>query len=404
MDFASETPRTNYLNGGVVFGAAYGNGILTQAGTGVSDVTYSVAPTIALDQTRSQFHWNLSYSPGFTFYQKYSGLNQSSQNVATKFSYRFSPHVTFSASEGFTKTSGGYFPVCGSEPGSSCGALQSPNNSVIAPVTDTLNNASTAQITYQFSPGGMIGATGNFSKLSYPDQSQASGLFGSTAAGGSVFYTHRLSGKHYIGATYQYQKYVTNSEGASVLPVPATQAQSLMLFYTLYLQRTISFSLFGGPQYSDTSSVSLLGSQIFPEVRSWSPGGGGSVNWQGQHNSLGASYSRKVSDGGGLQGAVSYNGADASVRHQFTTTLSGTLGGDYSVNKLLDPAAALDNTGGHSISGTATVQRTFGEHFNLTAGYLRVHQSYDIPALQVVPNRDRVWLSIAYQFQRPLGR
>jgi hypothetical protein len=35
---------------------------------------------------------------------------------------------------------------------------------------------------------------------------------------------------------------------------------------------------------------------------------------------------------------------------------------------------------------------------------MRLHQSYDIAALSTVPNRDRVWLSIAYQFQRPLGR
>lgn len=403
MEFASETPRTNYLSGGLVFGAAYGDGILTAAGTGVSDVSYSISPTIALDQTRSQFHWNLSYSPGFTFYQKYSSLNQSNQNVATKFSYRLSPHVTFSAQEVFSKTSGGYVQPCQDEAGSLCGPLQSPNNSVIAPITDTLNNASNAQITYQFSPGGMVGVTGNFSELRYPNQAEAPGLFGSSATGGSAFYTHRLSGKHYIGVTYQYQKYLTHGDALSTQAIPATQTQSLMLFYTLYLQRTVSFSLFGGPQYSDTYGGVLLAGEILPPLRSWSPGGGGSLNWQGQHTSLTASYSRRISDGGGLQGAVSYNGADASIRHQFTAALSGTLGANYSVNKVLD-ATALDNNGGHSISGTCSVQRSFGEHFNLTAGYLRLHQSYDVAALAVVPNRDRVWLSIGYQFQRPLGR
>jgi hypothetical protein len=404
MDFASEMPRTNYLSGGIVLGAAYGDGILTAAGNGVDDVSYSVSPTIALDQTRSRFHWNLAYSPGFTFYQKYSGLNQSSQNVATKFSYRLTPHVTFSTQEVFTKTSGGYSPSCDNQTGSLCGPLQTPNNSVVAPVTDTLNNASNAQITYQFSPGGMVGATGNFSELRYPNQAEAPGLFGSSAAGGSAFYTHRLSGKHYIGATYQFQKYATHADALTAEGAPGTQTQSLMLFYTLYLQHTVSFSLFGGPQYTNTSGELFFGI-VLPPLRSWSPGGGGSLNWQGQHNSLTASYSRRISDGGGLQGAVSFNGADASIRHQFTAALSGTLGADYTVNKILDPAATSNgSTGGHSLSGTCTVQRTLGEHFNLTAGYLRLHQSYDVTSLSVVPNRDRVWLSIAYQFQRPLGR
>jgi hypothetical protein len=388
LEFASETPRTNVLTGGVVLGAAYGNGILA---TGASDVSYSVSPNIAFNQTRSRLNWDLSYSPGFTFYQKYSSLNQSNQNVASKFSYRLSPHVTFSAQEAFTKSIGGYIQPC-QETGSSCGGINSPNTSILAPNTDTITNASNAQITYQFSPGGMVGVTGNFSELHYPDQAQVPGLNDSNAAGGGGYYTHRLSGKHYVGATYQYQKYLTHPEGF------ATQAHSLMLFYTFYLQRAISFSIFGGPQYTDS-----YGPLLILTMHSWSPGGGGSLNWQGQHTSLMASYSRRISDGGGLQGAVSFNGADASIRHQFTAAWIGTLGADYSVNKLLD-AELADNTSGHSISGTAALQRQLGQHFSLVAGYLRLHQSYGIKAIDSVPNRDRVWLSIGYQFQRSLGR
>ncbi|HEX4426651.1 MAG TPA: hypothetical protein VH079_14725 [Terriglobales bacterium] len=389
LDFASEQPRTNTLRGGVDIGAAYGNGV---APSGASDVSYQVSPNISFNQTRSRFSWDLSYSPGFTFYQKYSALNQSNQNVASKFSYRLSPHVTFSADESFTKSVGGYLQACQNLSTSCSGGIQSPNNSILAPNTDTITDASSARLTYQFSPGGMVGLSGSFSELSYPHQSQVPGLNNSNSAGGSAFYTHRISGKHYIGATYEYQKYLNHPDGL------ATLAQSVMLFYTFYIQRSISFSIFGGPQYSDS-----YGPLPIPTIRSWSPGGGASLNWQGQHNSLIGSYSRKISDGGGLQGAVSYNGVDASIRHQFAAALSGTIGADYSVNKVLD-AGAIDNTSGHSISGTATLQRQLGQHFNLMAGYLRLHQSYDIQAINTVPNRNRVWVSIGYQFQRSLGR
>src|SRR5450432_3198738 len=178
LEFASETPRTNVLTGGVVLGAAYGNGILA---TGASDVSYSVSSNISFNQTRSRLSWDLSYSPGFTFYQKYSSLNQSSQNVASKFSYRLSPHVTFSADETFTKSVGGYTQPCQNET-ASCGGIQAPNNSILAPNTDTITDASSARITYQFSPGGMVGMTGNFSELRYPDQAQLPGLNDSNAA------------------------------------------------------------------------------------------------------------------------------------------------------------------------------------------------------------------------------
>jgi hypothetical protein len=398
MDFAPETPRTNYLRGGLNIGAAYDDDVFGSAsGSAASDVSYSVAPTISFDLTRSRFHWSLSYSPGFTFYQRYSSLNQSSQNVATQFSYRLSPHVTFNAQEVFSKASGGYAQPCETGTGSLCGALQSPNNSIIAPATDTLNESSKAQLTYQFSPGGMVGVTGNFSQLRYPDQSEVPGLYGSTAAGGSAYYTHRLSGRHYIGGTYQYQKYLSHAGAVQTPFGSATETQSLMLFYTFYLQRALSFSLYGGPQYSNTYGG------LFPSLRSWSPGGGGSVNWQGQRTALILSYSRKISDGGGLQGAVSYNGVDASIRRQLTPTLSGTIGADYTVNKILD-SIALGDSGGHSVSGTAILQQAFGEHFSVSAGYLRLHQSYDVAALVAAPNRDRVWLTIGYQFQRALGR
>lgn len=398
MDFATEATRTNYLRGGVNFGAAYDDNVFTSAsGSAASDVSYSIAPTISLDLTRSRLRWSLSYSPGFTFYQRYSSLNQSSQNVGTQFSYRLSPHVTFAAQEVFSKTLGGSAQPCETGTGSLCGGLQSPNNSIVAPVTDTLDNISSAQLTYQFSPGGMVGVTGNFSQLRYPDQAQVPGLYGSTAAGGSAYYTHRLSGKHYIGATYQYQKFLSHAGAVQTLFGSATETQSLMLFYTFYLQRALSFSLYGGPQYSDTYGG------LAPALRSWSPGGGGSVNWQGQRTSLILSYSRKISDGGGLQGAVSYNGVDASIRRQLTPAFSGTIGADYTVNKVLDPGV-LGGSGGHSVSGTATLQRTLGEHFSVSAGYLRLHQSYDVAALFAAPNRDRVWLSIGYQFQRALGR
>jgi len=407
MEFASETPRTNYLRGGLIFGTAYDDDVVSVSSQAASDVSYSISPTISFDQTRSRFRWNLSYSPGFTFYQKYSSLNQSNQNVATKFSYRLSPHVTFSAQEAFSKSLGGYVGPCEIGTGGSCGALQSPNTSIVAPATDTLNDSSSAQITYQFSPGGMVGVTGNFSELRYPDQGDVPGLHGSSATGGSAYYTHRLSGKHYIGATYQYQKYLTHSDGVVTLVGPATLTQSLMLFYTLYLQRSLSLSVFGGPQYSDTYGglCTLPGctALMVPPVRSWSPGGGGSFNWQGQRNAAIANFARKISDGGGLQGAVTFTSADASVHHRFSPVFSGTVGADYSVNKVL-AAGASDGNGGHSISGTVTLQRTFGEHFNATLGYLRLHQSYDIQAISSVPNRNRVWFSIGYQFERALGR
>ena len=49
--------------------SAYSNNISGGGGSNpVSDMSYSIWPTLALDKTTSRLHLVLSYSPGFTFY------------------------------------------------------------------------------------------------------------------------------------------------------------------------------------------------------------------------------------------------------------------------------------------------------------------------------------------------
>lgn len=378
-----------------MFGSTYDDGATINAnGQPVSDVSYSMWPTISLDQTHSRLHWDLSYSPGFTFYQRTSARNEADQNFAVDSKYRLSPHVTLSVRDSFQKTSNVL-----NQPNSDLaqpvsGAVFVPNESVIAPVADMLRNVANATLTYQFSANGMIGASGTFSNLHYPNQAQVPGLYDSSSSGGSVFYNHRLSKMHYIGATYEYQRFLAHpTVGQS-----ETQAHSVFLFYTLYLKPTFSISVFGGPQYSDTEQFGV------PTMRAWSPAGGASVGWQGRVTSFAASVSRAISDGGGLTGAVHSNSANGSLRRQFTRTLSMAVGANYTDNIVLD-ALPLFNIGGHTISGNAALQRQVGEHLKVELQYMRLHQSYsDIAVLSSAPDRNRESITISYQFARPLGR
>ena len=208
MGFTSET-RSNYLRGGLVFGSAYDTDATTGAnGQAVSEVSYTVSPTISLDQTRSRLHWVFNYSPGFTFYQKTSALNQANQNLGVNLRYRLSPHVTLSLRDSFLKTSNVLNQPNQDFAQPVSGSVFVPNSSVIAPLADMLSNTANASLTYQFSPNGMIGASGTFANLHYPNQSQVPGLGDSSSRAGSAFYNHRLSKMHYIGATYQYQNFL----------------------------------------------------------------------------------------------------------------------------------------------------------------------------------------------------
>ena len=394
MGFTSET-RSNYVRGGLVFSTAYDSDATTGTnGQPISDVSYSIWPTISLDQTRSRLHWVFNYSPGFTFYQKTSSLNQADQNLGVNLSYRLSPHVTLSVRDTFAKTSNVLNQPSSDLATPVSGGVSVPNNSVIAPIADTLTNNANVSLTYQFSPNGMVGGSGTFTNLHYPNPTQVPGLSDSSSRGGSAFYNHRLSKMHYIGATYQYQWFLAYPNGGQ----SETQTQSVFLFYTVYFKPTFSVSFFGGPQYSNTQQFGL------PTSTSWSPAGGASMSWQGKLTSFAASYSRSINSGGGLAGAVEYSTASGSLRRQLARVLSLSVGASYANNNILDALPAF-NSGGQTISGNASVQRQFGEHLSLQAQYTRLHQSYsDVAAISSVPDRNLAMINISYQFSRPLGR
>jgi hypothetical protein len=385
--------RSNYLLGGVTFTTAYSNNVLGSAnGNPVSDVSYSVWPTVAIDQTTSRLHWKLNYAPGFTFYQHTSSYNETDQNAVLDFGYRLSPHVTFAARDSFQKSSNFFNQPDLASAGAVSGGAQGPNQSVIAPLADRLSNFGNVGITYQFSANDMIGGSGSFSRLTYPNPTQVQGLYDSSSQAASGFYAHRVSQIHYVGATYQYQRLMSYPTGLQ----SETQTQAILLFYSVSPVPRLSLSLFGGPQYSSTSYPP------FPS-RGWTPAAGASMNWQGQFTALSASYLHVVSSGGGLTTASQMDSASASIRMQFSRALSAGLSGSYANNNILGPA--LFNNNGHSFSATAFVQRPIGERMNLQLGYTRLHQIYsNVAVLAGSPDTNRVFVSVSYQFLRPLGR
>ncbi len=391
--------RANYVRYGVALVGAYSDNVLgANSGYPVSDVSYSVWPTMGLDETTTRLHWGLTYSPGFTFYQHTSQRNEADQNALLGFQYRLSPHVTFSAHDNFQKSSS-VFNQPNLASGSVSGGAPLANESVPAPLADRLSNVGIAGITYQYSAHDMVGINGSVSNLHYPDAAQVPGLWDSSSQAGSAFYSHRFSHRHYLGAMYQYQRLVSYPSGLQ----NETRTHGAFLFYTVYPSTRFSMSVFGGPQYADTVQPGQtgLGLPAF-SARDWAPAGGASLSWQGRLTSAALSYSHSVSEGGGLYGAVRLDNTSATIRQQFTRTWTGSLSSYYANNNLLGPSLLSNN--GHTIAATAALVRSVGGHVSLQAGYTRMHMSYDIPIFAGAPNTNREFVSLSYQFAGPLGR
>src|SRR5271166_1407921 len=77
--------RSNYLRAGLTFNTAYSDNVLVTDGHPLGDVSYSIWPTIALDETTARMHSLITYSPGFTFYRRTSGRNEADQSLGLNF-------------------------------------------------------------------------------------------------------------------------------------------------------------------------------------------------------------------------------------------------------------------------------------------------------------------------------
>lgn len=389
--------RSNYLRAGVIFNTAYTDNVLAGlTARPVSDIDYSVWPTITLDETTSRLHSTLTYAPGFTFYQRTNGRNEADQTAGVDVQYRLSPHLTLSMRDSFQKASSIF-----NQPNSFSGApvygtAQVPTAAVIAPVADRLTNNANAELSYQFSRTGMIGGSAMFTNLHFPNPIEVPGLYDSSSRGASAFYSHRLSKRHYIGAQYQYSRILAFPVG----PQFETLTHTIFGFYTIYFTPSFSLSLSAGPQYYQTTQSSLLNSH------SWEPASTASLGWQGRHATFAASYSRTVTGGGGLLGAFESNTANASTRWQLTRAWNVGGAASYSIFKsLVSLPVAGNGQGGHSVSGNVSLRHPIGQHFEAELGYTRLHQSYGgIPLIATAPDTNVESISISYHFNRPLGR
>jgi hypothetical protein len=397
----SET-RSNYLAAGLNVNIAYNDNVLGGSTNPISDVTYSISPAISLDKTTLRQHLTLTYAPGFTFYQHTSALNAANQIVGLNFQYRLSPHITFTFSDSFQRTSNVFnqlYPLPG---GAIAGSAQSPPLGVVAPYAERLSNLANTGLRYQISRNGMIGVSGTFTESNYPNPAEASGLSNTNSGGGSAFYTQRLSSTQYIGVTYQYLNSQSSPVSAQATPDNAqsgTQTHTLLSFYTIYLNPTLSVSLSGGPQYFDISQ------SPHPPFRSWAPSGMASVGWQRSHTNAVASYSHTVTGAVGVSGAFVSNSTSASFSWQIARTWNIGWAADYSTSKSVAPLIFSSSSGGHTVSGTVSVQHSISEHLKAELGYARLNQSYSgVEVISNSPDSNREFISVSYQFTRPLGR
>ena len=172
----------------------------------------------------------------------------------SNFQYRLSPHVTFAARDSFQKSSNFFNQPDLASSSAVSGGAQGPNQSVIAPLADRLSNFGNVGITYQFTANDMVGGSGTFSRLTYPNPTEVQGLYDSSSQAASGFFSHRVSRIHYLGATYQYQRLMSYPTGLS----SETQTQAVLVLLHGLSHAALFFFVVRGPAILEHRCSSLL--------------------------------------------------------------------------------------------------------------------------------------------------
>jgi hypothetical protein len=402
----------NQLSVGVsVGGNYYGTASSSNTGSQENVGSYTVAPNIAITEHRPRTSFTLQYAPGYT-YSPQTG-NELTQTSLDQLQYRITEKLTLQLGERYLRMNSWFTGLDVNPTVTTGNVIQQPNESILTTQTVETTSLSTLNLVYQASDSTVFGMgasfiTGNFSNVQVTLNQP---LFNSNSGTGSAYVQHRVHGNNWLGVTGTFQRIVTSGgvkEGAD--------NPSLQVFYTFAPSAHTNLSLFAGPSYFSSqaeTSILILGVPIPVTIPSkgWGAQGGAAVGWRGQLTGLSAVYMHRVSDGGGLTGAVRSDSASANFRRQLNQRWTANLALLYGNN---NSESILFGGSFQRISGTVGLNWLLSDNFSAALSYARDHlsNSYDNLAggatgpasvtSQTIGD-NRAWVSISYHFTRPLG-
>lgn len=197
---------------------------------------------------------------------------------------------------------------------------------------------------------------------------------------------------------------------AQVLRFPNQNARTTTHSFLVSEQLNFSpqsvLTIYGGPEYSLTSNqvVVNLGFVIITipvQANQWNAAGGAIYSWTGQRMAVVVNYSRGISDGGGLVGAVSLNRGSITARSQLTQSWNLSVSGTAADDQLL----AVKNVNNEMLmySASATLSRQLSRNLTMSMTYKRINETGALANFPI-GNHDLAYGSVTYRFFKPLGR
>ncbi|MGB7943676.1 MAG: hypothetical protein WCF42_10185 [Terriglobales bacterium] len=394
--FLSEMKRSNYLRGGVNVSATYDDNPLLLSSGAQSNTSVSIFPNIKIEESSSRMRWTLGYAGGLTINQSLASENQDSQSLNFDSQYRLSPHVNLRVAENFSITTGFFDAGNGADIVAGPGG---PNASLITPLSTQRSSVTTVETNYHFALNDLVGASGSFYDLNFSNVPAGTQLTDSQTASGTAFWLHRIFGEDWSGLSYRFDR-ITYNPGSS-----ETQVHSFRVVNTLSLWKRLTLTGFIGPQYSENQGL-VTGATQPSQSSGWSVSGGAEGGWQGARTSMSAGYTRSISDGGGVLGAVHLQTVHGTFRRVLVPGWTVALTASHGTNQSITVPFTTSASSINSTSAGISLGRNVGKSVGLGFGYTHDFQEQfglAAPTPTQDANRNRFVVTLSYQWAKPLG-
>ena len=385
---------------GITAGAHFDDNAVVGSQPRQWDLGYSLLPLIEFTEMRPRLRWLVSYSPGVDISQNLLYRRVFSQRLDGSFDWLVSPRGLLEAQEYFLVSTNPFARL--GNAAASPGPTIAPSEGPFIPSIRRTSTLTNALYSYRLAEHSSFGIGGNFevSKFaSTPKHGPTTALIDSQTAAGRAYFSHQFSARESLGFQY----------GVQVLKFPRFDARTTTHTISVFDQIGISphstLSIYGGPQYSDTfNQVELnLGFFIITipiRARQWTGAGGVIYAWRGDRFGATLDFTRGVSDGGGLVGAVELTSGRATFSWRLSQrwTVSSTLEG---ANDTL--LATQNNEGLLRYSARAEASQRLTQNLSMEWFYERLNQTGGFGQFPV-GNHDFAGATLRLSMLRPIGR
>jgi hypothetical protein len=270
---------------------------------------------------------------------------------------------------------------------------------LLAPLSTQRSSTTTVETNYHFALNDLVGASGSFYDLHFSNVPVGTELTDSKTASAAAFWLHRIFGTDWGGISYRFQRITFNPGGGE------TDVHSFLAVDTLNISSRLTLTGFVGPQYTENQGL-FPGELQATQSNGWSVSGGAEGAWKNQNTSVAAGYSRSISDGGGVLGTVLLQTVHANFRREIVKGWAAALYAMHGTNQSLTVPLATTASSINLTSAGISLDHNVAKSIGLRMGYSHdFQQQFGLPAPTPTQNasRNRVFVTLSYQWSKPLG-